>query len=264
METAGDSDADVDLYTANPNGTGMQVVSESAPEDGALSVHGFDWSPDDEQIAYIGGDFVRRDLYLVSSGGGGSQLINDDHPVQFSVDFAPEGDAVGFVAEGADRFDLALFSANLDSGATGADAVTRLSDADMDAIRQFWWLSNGFALFFDGTDLAVGARGGGDPQAIAFEGCEAVQSVSIARPITACGDGAATHGAGRIIVQHVLGDDGRGFTIAGVDCGCPEDARAAEPECTAATCTLDSSALCRVFAETGVSVGDYEGGVSCP
>lgn len=90
---ASDRDGDFELYTMNPDGSGVTQITHNPAFDFWPN-----WSPDGARIAFLrdegGGD---NDVYVVNADGTGElRLTNTPTRVEFSPAWSPQGDKIVF------------------------------------------------------------------------------------------------------------------------------------------------------------------------
>ena len=124
---AGDAAGDLDIYTMNPDGSGVVNVTEGAGAPGfALEP---DWSPDGTKIAFRSGPTNAAEIYTVSADGTGVTQLTFNSFKDYTPAWSPDGSMIAFASNRNDPTGtcLSLFdSCNIDifvMPATGGSQV---------------------------------------------------------------------------------------------------------------------------------------------
>jgi hypothetical protein len=80
---------DAGLFVARPDGSSPQLV--------ARPVHGFDFAPNDREVAYVGGRLGNPQLYRVGVNGNGRKLLTSSRRDDADLHWSPNGREILFV-----------------------------------------------------------------------------------------------------------------------------------------------------------------------
>ena len=118
-EGVNNPEGDFEIFTMNPDGTGLTQLTENSASDSNP-----EWSPDGGQIAFESDRDLFSDIFVMNSDGSGQTNVTNNRAFDRSATFAPDGERI-------------IFDSNLSAG---VDNPTR--DTEI------------FSVNFDGTDLA--------------------------------------------------------------------------------------------------------------
>ncbi len=116
-----DADGDFDIYTINPNGTGLFNVTNALP---ALHQSQPDWSPDGARLVFTDGDplanFSPSNLWAINADGTNpTQLTFEEDPEGLGIfivnnepDWSPDGTKIAFTTVREGDFDIYVINAD--------------------------------------------------------------------------------------------------------------------------------------------------------
>lgn len=82
------------IYSINTNGSDKRLILES---DSTFSVGGVRYSPDGQQITFIGGRNETNEFYIAKADGSNIKRITDNNLIERSVAWHPDGDKLGVI-----------------------------------------------------------------------------------------------------------------------------------------------------------------------
>lgn len=176
-QSSSDGQVRFGIYTANPDGSGSQLLTEGLNEGWPA------WSPDGRKIAFTStrsdsgvenciagpGSLCPTDIYVMNADGTGITPLTDDPAAEFAPAWSPTGSSIAFVrsANGTDTIDV------VNADGTNEHEVAAGTGANQ---RPFTWSPDGRRIAFvylrkAGWDLdVVNADGTGKRTAFARDG----------------------------------------------------------------------------------------------
>ena len=113
-EGVNNPEGDFEIFTMNPDGTGLNQLTDNAAFD-------FDpeWSPDGQKIAFESDRDLFSDIFVMNSDGSGQTNVTNNRAFDRTPTFAPNGERIAFssnLSEGVENptGDTEIFSAKLD------------------------------------------------------------------------------------------------------------------------------------------------------
>ncbi len=92
----GRANAEWEIYTINPDGTGLTNITNTPDADTKETA--FDWSPDGSKIVFDSyvGDFVSSDIYTMNPDGSGRTNITNSATTEIWPRWSPDGEIIVF------------------------------------------------------------------------------------------------------------------------------------------------------------------------
>jgi Tol biopolymer transport system component len=138
---ASDAAGDFDIWTMNPNGSGLFNVTNTA------GAPGFDiepdWSPDGTKIAFRGGRGAAAEIYTVNADGTGLTQLTSNAVKDYAPAWSPDGSMIAFASNRNDPDPancISLSGCNTDifvMPATGGSPTQVTFDTGEDEYPQF-------------------------------------------------------------------------------------------------------------------------------
>ena len=127
-EGVNNPEGDFEIFTMNPDGTGLTQLTENSAFD-----FNPEWSPDGGQIAFESDRDLFSDIFVMNSDGSGQTNVTNNRAFDRSAAFAPDGERIIFdsnLSAGVDNptGDTEIFSINLDG--TGLQQLTNNTARD--------------------------------------------------------------------------------------------------------------------------------------
>jgi hypothetical protein len=156
--------ADLEVYTAMPDGTGLKALTNNAEDD-----YDPDWSPNGQQIAFVAKRGTSRDTYIMNADGTGERRVTQMSGWAVQPTWAPDGQRLAIVSVTATGFDI--FTTSINGGV--ATNITNANGYDSEPD----WSPDGRQIVFtsdrSGTKQVMLMRAdGGDPRALTDAGGE--------------------------------------------------------------------------------------------
>lgn len=133
-------DGNPEIYTMNPDGSGMKRLTENGYIDISPS-----WSPDCRKLAFVSNRGGSTQLYVMDADGGGARLLTTTGSYNTSPSWSPRGDKIAFTAR--DEYHVFdIFVVNAETG-----GITHRITQDQGNNEEPSWSPDGNYLVFSST-----------------------------------------------------------------------------------------------------------------
>jgi Tol biopolymer transport system component len=88
-----DRDGDFEIYTVNPDGSGLRRLTNAPGNDGPAR-----WSPDGKRIAFASERDGNSEIYVMNADGSGQTRLTNDPTMETGPSWSPDGTKIAFNA----------------------------------------------------------------------------------------------------------------------------------------------------------------------